>query len=445
MHSLSSKDSAANIVRLAKVIEKEQPMLLQGIRALSVLNLPHAESGLHRIIQSWGLALPLELHLFNKGILFAPMVKPRAWLEYLLCRKPGILLAGFPKNHEALGQFLETFWRMYKFEDGDHKVYEVHQHRLSKCVPYFLFMDEGRGLRKAPIQCVALESAFSVDSFKILKEAAAARGMWDESVFLNHTKHTGAGSSLTSRLLLYVLPHTAYKKKKKQFWYDVLNAAVLDLRDLFETGITVDNDTWFPIFIGMKGDAPALAKAANLCRSFNHLGGPGGICHHCLAGQAGHPWEAMHPNASWMGTLYVQRPWKPSRPSCLLQIPYSDTAPEKSLRSDPMHLIKLGISRHFVASTIIALGDWGMFPDSDTSINTLLESAHQDFIHCCREEIKQTPHLKMFTRESFHWTRRSSYPFGGFLGFKIKLFCCMFGVRLKNCKSSSWGCVMYRS
>ena len=84
--------------------------------------------------------------------------------------------------------------------------------------------------------------------------------------------------------------------------------------------------------------------------------------------------ESHAPKCQLAGNLICAKTVGPSRPTCLLRIPYSDTAPEKALRSDPMRLIKLGISRHFVASSIIALGDWGTFPDSDTSINTLLEN-----------------------------------------------------------------------
>ena len=68
-----------------------------------------------------------------------------------------------------------------------------------------------------------------------------------------------------------------------------------------------------------------------------------------------------------------------------------------------MHLVKLGIARHFIASTVVALGDWGFIPGTEDSVAALLELSHDDFVWCCKHEIKQTPNLKMFSKEGFHW------------------------------------------
>ena len=234
--------------------------------------------------------------------------------------------------------------------------------------------------------------------------------------------HTCTGSSFASRLLLYVLPHSAYKGKLKHVWFQVLDLVVQDLAALFHSGINCEGETWYPIIIGVKGDAPALSKLGAFTRSFNHLQGGGGICHHCLAGRDGHMWEDLTRNASWLQTLYQERPWKPEKPSHVLPIPFSDLAPEKIFRSDAMHLIKLGIGRHFLASAIIVLGDFDVFNGSASGVAKLLENAHKDFMYTCKHEIHQTPNLKQFTREGFHWPRRTSYPFGGSMDALMKGF-----------------------
>ena len=51
-----------------------------------------------------------------------------------------------------------------------------------------------------------------------------------------------------------------------------------------------------------------------------------------------------------------------------------------------MHLIKLGIARHFIASAIIGFGNRDVFPDSAASIAALLDGAFEDFVWCCRNE-----------------------------------------------------------
>ena len=413
----SDKDPAANVVRFAKAIEEEQPLLLRGIRQLSIFSLPHAESGLHRIIREWGMALPIDVYLFNKGTLFAPMCMPSKVLEFYLCKKPGILFGGFPRNHFALDAFLQSFWEGYRYEDGDHEVFRVHGNRLNRCFPVCIYADEGRGLRKAPIQVVALETLWGGKTFSACEKLAKSHG-WNSQTFFQASDHTGRGSSLTSRLLLYVLPHGAYKKKQKHFWYDTFGAPVKDLASLFTSGITdTSGETWFPILIGVKGDAPALNKIGNFSRSFQRVAGKVGVCHQCLAGTRGHMWEDMRSSASWHATIYQERPWTARKPSCVLPIPFSLQAPEKVFRSDCMHLVKLGIARHFIASCVVALGDWDIFTGSADSIAALMELSHNDFAWCCKHEIKQTPHLKLFSKEGFHWPRRTCFPYGGTLQF----------------------------
>ena len=408
------KDSAANVVRFAKAVEEEQPQLLQGVKSLSAMSLAHAESGLHRVIREWGLALPIDLYYFSKGILFAPMCKPSKVLEYYLCRRPAIIFGGFPRGHQALDTFIEAFWSAYRLEDNDHVVYTTHNHRLHRCFPVMLYADEGRGLRKAPIQIVGLELVWGQKTFGACQKLAEAKG-WTFETCWQGSDHTGRGNSLVSRLLLYVLPHRAYKKKQKHFWYEVFGAAVRDLADLFTSGIKdASGETWFPIVIGMKGDSPALNKAGNLTRSFQRIQGQRGVCHLCLAGRQGYgDWEDMSSSAPWLDTMFAERPWTRQKPSCLLPIPFSVQAPEKIFRSDCMHLVKLGIARHFIASTVVALGDWGFIPGTDDSVAALLELSHDDFVWCCKYEIKQTPNLKLFSKEGFHWARRTCYPYGG--------------------------------
>ena len=388
--------------------------MLAGVRQFAVQTLPHAESGLHGVIQQWGMTLPIELYFFNRGLIYAPMLKPSSWLAYLLCKKPGIVFGGFPRNNPFLGDFLTSFWEAYRYEDPDHTIFRDHSHHLSKCFPYTLFGDEGRGLRKAPVQVVALEMVFNVSTYAVFEKALrAARGRCDLQLLREVQAHTGHGNSLTSRLLLYVLPHTAYKAKLKNVWFEVLDVVIKDLAGLYTSGINVDTDTFYPILIGVKGDAPALNKMGQFTRSFNRIHGGSGICHHCLAGKGPYVWEDVTSNPNWLPTCYQERPWTAEKPSCVLPIPYSISAPEKVFRSDPMHLVKLGIGRHYVASSIVALGDLNVFNDTGASIARFLEAAHIDFTWCCKREIRQTPNLKQFTREGFHWTKRSAYPFGG--------------------------------
>ena len=205
----------------------------------------------------------------------------------------------------------------------------------------------------------------------------------------------------------------AYKAGRKDFWYTVMNFAMADFARVCQAGVNCDGCTWYPCLVGVKGDAPALAKIGRFSRSFQHWQGSAGICHICLAGQQGINWETMGADSSWTATLFAQRPWRPRQPSCVMQVPFCTTAPERVFRSDCMHLVKLGVARHFLASSIIALGEWDVFPGSASSVAALLHHAHEDFVYSCKHELRQTPHLKLFSKDGLHWPRRSSYPWGG--------------------------------
>ena len=292
MHVSSSKDTAVSVVRNAKAVEQEAPLLLKGMRQLSAVNLSRAESKLHQIIRSWGMALPLDIYYFSRCLLFAPMIKSSMWLEYLIVKKSKILLGGFGNDDPRAGGLLAAWWESYRQEHPSHVIFESGR-PLSKCIPICLYADEGRGLRKAPVQVVGLETIFGMQTAAEYDKLSLHEKQGGHAAFWKAARHTGSGSSLLSRLLLYVLPHNCYKKAKREFWYRAMECATNDLKNVCESGITCDGATWWPVFVGVKGDAPALTKIGRLTRSFQHWQGSTGTCPYCLAGRAGIPWEDM--------------------------------------------------------------------------------------------------------------------------------------------------------
>ena len=413
-HLCYSKDSAANVVRFAKAAHKEAPYILQGVASLSATTLPRAEVALHKTIAGWGMTIPLNIYFWNRGLHWAPMLQVQTWFEYLLVRRPSVLLGGFTRDHPARPMFLRAFWKAFWYDEPTHEVFGVHGQCLERCIPVYFYSDEGRGLRKAPVQVCGLETVFGHDSFRLFQKSCRTK-TWTSERMWSCMGDTNSGSSLVSRLLLYVLPHKFYKGKKNTMWWQVCAQVGLDLARAFTTGITVGGEQWFLVLIGIKGDQPALNKAGRFTRTFQHLQGDKGVCFHCLAGQAGLPWEDLTSQAQWRNTLYAQRPWVDIRPSCFLPVPYSREAPERMFRSDPMHLLKLGVGRHFLASSIIVLGDYNVWPGSSESVEKLLLLSHSDFVWCCKNEIQQTPNLKGFTKDLLHWPRRSAFPWGGLL------------------------------
>ena len=222
-----SQDTAINIVRFAQAVEKEAPLLLACVRDISSVDLHRVEASLHKLIRSWNMCVPLNIYYLNRGLLFMPQIRAKTWFEYLLDRKAEIIFGGFPLNHPARQFLLETFWSAYQHEEPEHRVYTDHSSRLGRCFPYYIFADEGRGLRKAPVQVVALETVLNVTTYKkfLSKMRGRPENSWrgDQQLFLEASDHTGHGSSFCSRLLLYILPHGVYKGKSKNNWFLPIN------------------------------------------------------------------------------------------------------------------------------------------------------------------------------------------------------------------------------
>ena len=172
---IGPQDSAANVVRFAKAVHKEAPYLLQGVATLSAISLPRAEEGIHNAISDWQQTLPMDIYLWNRGLIFAPMLRATTWCEYLLVKHPKILLGGFDRQHPAVPAFLKAFWTAFAFEEPSHEVYVAHADSLDSCVPVAFYSDEGRGLRKTPIQICGLETMFSVESFAAFEKSGAKK------------------------------------------------------------------------------------------------------------------------------------------------------------------------------------------------------------------------------------------------------------------------------
>lgn len=381
------EDAASHIVDLAKTIEKESPGSLRGLGALSRLNLGHAEARLHQLIKDWGLTIPVEISFVRRGLLYLPMIRLTSWFRYILQRKPEKLLGGFCLDGPILPKVLTTFWQQFEQEEPNHDVflaYRTGRIRLDQCIPYWLFGDEGRGHRKAPLQIFAFESAFGVGTIKAWWESKNAK----DPKFVDAFQQTAKGSSFDSRFLLAVMPHTMYCKKEcKHTWRQALEEISKDAEALFSNGVMIGKNTYYGVPLGLKGDAPALVKAGKLSRSFYNLGSQHGMCPHCRGGQPGFPWEDMSSQAKWIQTIGEEPPWNNNR-SPLSSLPCNQLFPEGFYVQDPFHVFKIGIGRHFVASCVILLMEWNYFPGDAQNVPARFARAHDDFVYACRQELK---------------------------------------------------------
>ena len=183
---------------------------------------------------------------------------------------------------------------------------------------------------------------------------------------------------------------------------------------------------YYPVCLGLKGDAPALAKAGYFNRYFANMGKNKGCCHECLAGLDEFPFEDVGPDAAWQSTVGLAPPWKESRVSPLSQLAGYKYRPEQFYCKDPFHIFKQSLGGHFVSSCIVLLAcDLQLWPGRSVAVASALDRAYLDFEYYIKFEWtgKGVNHLKAFTKEVFHFPRVDSYPAARFKGSDTMLLC----------------------
>ena len=107
-------------------------------------------------------------------------------------------------------------------------------------------------------------------------------------------------------------------------------------------------------------------------------------------------------------------------PPATTETPFTDTAPEQLFHADMFHVFKLGVGRHYVASTLVA--QFGYVPCRTSNTEDLLAAAYADFLQGC-SELKQAPSVKAFTRDILHFSKHMSFPWGGWKGADTLMLC----------------------
>ncbi|CAK9058057.1 unnamed protein product [Durusdinium trenchii] len=338
------RDPAKKIISLARTMEDESPGSLRGIKFLGELDLGHAEARLHQLIYDWKLTVPVHISQIKRGLVTVPMIRCTTWFDYILNNKSEVLCAGCDTPESAVVQsHLSSFWGAYKLEDPNHDVYRVHGGHLHRCVPFYLYSDEGRGYRKSPVQVFAMESVFGIPNAKDYERVTSTGDLY----YLDSQVQPSRGHSFNSRFLCCVMPHQMYKGKVgKGLWCDMVSEIASDCCKLFHDGVAVHLKSgngvqqFYGICLGHKGDFPALIKAGHLQRSFQNLGVNKGMCPYCDAGQANVPWEDVSPEAAWVSTMWRTEPWSNDNVSPFRMVPCDQSRAANFYKSDPFHIFK---------------------------------------------------------------------------------------------------------
>lgn len=285
---------------------------------------------------------------------------------------------------------------------------------LARCVPFYLHLDEGTGLRKSAVLIFTAQAVFGQETASRFEAEYASR----PTVFEAMTRaqfHSSKGSTYKSRFLFTCLPKKWYSKKNSHIYPGMLQTLTDECLNLFTDGIQIAGQRYFFICLGLKADQPAQAKAGRFNRSFANMGRNKGCCFECLAGLDPFPFEEISRNPQWLPSMDKVLPWDPTAPSPLVSIPHRQFQSATFFKRDPFHLWKQSIGGHYVASSIVLLMDLGFFnvPGLANSVEILFERASFDFAFWARHEWRGAvrPNMKTFTRQLFHFSKTSAYPF----------------------------------
>ena len=213
------------------------------------------------------------------------------------------------------------------------------------------------------------------------------------------------GNTWLTHFLQCVLPIGLYNETPEDF-YKMLDIQAKEFEELFWKGVDINNQRFFVCCIGVKGDAPFLAKSGMFLRSFSRRPtrassrtAAAGVCHLCCAGKEDYevdvPFEeygALSP--VWLQTCGVLKPYLERSP--LLQIPSEASGTtEKLWNFDLFHNWHSGMGKYFSSSAVVVCLE--LVQDS---IDGAFAQLTADFrVYCTRNH--ESPYHKKLTSTMF--------------------------------------------
>lgn len=328
-----------------------------------------------------------------------PYVSFTSWLQYLVESDELDHLVGVKTLAEMealLAMFWDRFLQVHPWHVMAGKSYVCRR----RCIPVLIHGDEGRGLKKKQLMVLNVHGVLGKGSrLTTVPENDRKKGS-SQPLQLNML-----GNTWLTHFLHSVLPISLYNDTPESF-YHVLDLMAKEMTGLFNDGIEIRERRYYVCCIGIKGDAPFLAKAGMFERSFSHRPtrptskkAAVGICHLCLAGKEDHdfpvPYEQFGAEVpSWLQTVGCCKPY--SRPSPLLQIGFDVAGPSVNFfHYDLFHNWHSGMGKYFASSAVIVCLEL-----VDATIDQSFDMITRDFKDYCSRK-KESPYHKKLSKALF--------------------------------------------
>ena len=402
-----------------------------------------AETGCHRIFRKYNLVPRVEVHEadLSPEVKKFPYIKLSSWVKCLLDSDRFAKQFVGVDSVATMKRVLVEYWHRFKQIRPDHFVFEMEargQLSLETTVPFFSHTDEGRSYKRMGLWVMSSAGALGRGTRPYLQTNRHRLPLSENEMGMNF-----AGKTWSTQFLFGTMIKTVYSKHP-QAQQELIRLYAQDCEQLLHEGVTSRGGLKVHmVHVGTKGDLPALVKMGGFGRSFSHVpravrsrAACPGICHLCMAGvEVGHPFgraipfEDMSPQAAWIGTLYAQEPWT-TLPTILEGLPLCEHLRMQFFQSDLWHNYHLGVSKHFIGSSFVAIIESGLESVTPGSVETKFGWLTQLYLDFWRSKNK-APYLLEISRETMGFPQGSACPIArwskGQVSTELMLFLDYFG------------------
>ena len=392
----------------------------QALQEFAAIREKDAEESCHKLFERYGLSVPVDIHYLHLGLgelARFPCIPFTSWVQHLMDEERTDLLCGVGVDEQA--ELFTAFWKRFEANHPKHQLFERARQGsidLSKCLPAFCHLDEGRTYKTKAILIISVHGVLG----KGTRPYKRRFGVKKFHIKRNPMPMNYMGSSWSNQFMFCSLLKSEMVANPHSFDM-VMTKFAMDMAELATAGISSTNGRhhmWVQL-IACKGDLPALTKVGNFKRHF--LRAPRraqsknpceGICFLCSAGLEvpDHvPFEDYSHEARWRRTCFNVPPWK-VRPPILQGIPIDMTQEAAFFQTDMWHNWHNGLAKYFIAN---AFASFVTTPNiiPGASIETKFQWLTKDYLSFCGKQ-KFTAYLREINRDTIGLETASSPPQG---------------------------------